>query len=146
MDHRTQKMAHMLIHLVGLILAIFGVYAAFKFHDLAMAPDLTSLHSWLGIATVSLFALQWLLGFATFWLPGAAHADTSWRASPSSCWPCADWPRGEERRCRVYRRGQAHQRHRDLHPPLRGRRRVHRRAAQGVHVGGARAAFFPLRL
>jgi cytochrome b-561 len=74
MDHRTQKMAHMLIHLVGLILAIFGVYAAFKFHDLAVAPDLTSLHSWLGIATVSLFALQWLLGFATFWLPGAAAA------------------------------------------------------------------------
>jgi cytochrome b-561 len=82
MDHRTQKMAHMLVHLVGLILAIFGVYAAFKFHDLAVAPDLTSLHSWLGIAAVSLFALQWLLGFATFWLPGAAHADTRAAAAP----------------------------------------------------------------
>lgn len=83
MDHRAQKMAHMLIHLVGLILAIFGVYAAFKFHDLAVAADLTSLHSWLGIATVSLFALQWLLGFATFWLPGAAHPDTRAAATPA---------------------------------------------------------------
>ncbi|TVU45375.1 hypothetical protein EJB05_04862, partial [Eragrostis curvula] len=82
MDHRTQKMAHMLIHLVGLILAIFGVYAAFKFHDAAVSPDLTSLHSWLGIATLSLFALQWLFGFATFWLSGAAHEHTRAAAAP----------------------------------------------------------------
>ncbi|ONM08596.1 Cytochrome b561 [Zea mays] len=81
-DHRTQKMAHMLIHLVGLILAIFGVYAAFKFHDAAVAPDLTSLHSWLGIAAVALFGLQWLFGFVTFWLP-AAHADTRAAAAPA---------------------------------------------------------------
>ncbi|GJN23515.1 hypothetical protein PR202_gb11170 [Eleusine coracana subsp. coracana] len=82
MDHRTQKMAHMLIHLVGLILAIFGVYAAFKYHDAAVAPDLTSLHSWLGITAVSLFALQWLFGFAAFWLPGAAHPETRAAAAP----------------------------------------------------------------
>lgn len=82
MDHRIQKLAHMLIHLVGLILAIFGVYAAFKYHDAAVAPDLTSLHSWLGITAVSLFALQWLFGFATFWLPGAAHPDTRAAAAP----------------------------------------------------------------
>ena len=44
-DHRMQKMAHMMIHLVGLILGIFGVYAAFKFHDAAVVPDLMSLHS-----------------------------------------------------------------------------------------------------
>ncbi|XP_062213288.1 probable transmembrane ascorbate ferrireductase 3 [Phragmites australis] len=82
MDHRTQKMAHMLIHLVGLILGIFGVYAAFKFHDVAVAPDLVSLHSWLGITTVSLFGLQWLLGFVTFWLPGA-HERTRAAAAPA---------------------------------------------------------------
>ncbi|KAL6909465.1 hypothetical protein ACP4OV_001746 [Aristida adscensionis] len=81
MDHRTQKMAHMLIHLVGLILAIFGVYAAFKFHDAAVAPSLVSLHSWLGIAAVSLFALQWLFGFATFWLRGSGGAGESTRAA-----------------------------------------------------------------
>lgn len=82
MDHRTQKMAHMMIHLVALILGIFGVYAAFKYHDAAVAPDLTSLHSWLGIAAVALFGLQWLFGFVTFWLPGA-HERTRAAAAPA---------------------------------------------------------------
>ncbi|CAL4926992.1 unnamed protein product [Urochloa decumbens] len=82
MDHRTQKMAHMMIHLVGLILGIFGVYAAFKFHDAAVAPDLMSLHSWLGITAIALFGLQWLFGFVTFWLP-AAHEHTRAAAAPA---------------------------------------------------------------
>nr|CAB3493467.1 unnamed protein product [Digitaria exilis] len=82
MDHRTQKMAHMMIHLVGLILGIFGVYAAFKFHAAAVAPDLTSLHSWLGITAIALFGLQWLFGFVTFWLP-AAHERTRAAAAPA---------------------------------------------------------------
>ncbi|CAN6309602.1 unnamed protein product [Urochloa humidicola] len=82
MDHRTQKMAHMMIHLVGLILGIFGVYAAFKFHDAAVAPDLTSLHSWLGITAIALFGLQWLFGFVTFWLP-SAHDRTRAAAAPA---------------------------------------------------------------
>ncbi|RLN39204.1 putative transmembrane ascorbate ferrireductase 3 [Panicum miliaceum] len=82
MDHRTQKMAHMMIHLVGLILGIFGVYAAFKFHDAAKVPDLMSLHSWLGITAIALFGLQWLFGFVTFWLP-AAHEHTRAAAAPA---------------------------------------------------------------
>ncbi|XP_039782849.1 probable transmembrane ascorbate ferrireductase 3 [Panicum virgatum] len=81
-DHRTQKMAHMMIHLVGLILGIFGVYAAFKFHDAAVVPDLMSLHSWLGITAIALFGLQWLFGFVTFWLP-AAHEHTRDAAAPA---------------------------------------------------------------
>ncbi|KAF8734317.1 hypothetical protein HU200_014541 [Digitaria exilis] len=76
------KMAHMMIHLVGLILGIFGVYAAFKFHAAAVAPDLTSLHSWLGITAIALFGLQWLFGFVTFWLP-AAHERTRAAAAPA---------------------------------------------------------------
>ena len=81
-DHRMQKMAHMMIHLVGLILGIFGVYAAFKFHDAAVVPDLMSLHSWLGITAIALFGLQWLFGFVTFWLP-AAHEHTRDAAAPA---------------------------------------------------------------
>ncbi|XP_006651753.2 probable transmembrane ascorbate ferrireductase 3 [Oryza brachyantha] len=82
MDHRTQKMVHMLVHLVALILGIFGVYAAFKFHDAAVAPDLVSLHSWLGILAIALFALQWLFGFFAFWLPGA-HERARAAAAPA---------------------------------------------------------------
>ncbi|KAL5217159.1 hypothetical protein ABZP36_017843 [Zizania latifolia] len=81
MDHRTQKMVHMLVHLVALILGIFGVYAAFKFHDAAVAPDLVTLHSWLGILAIALFGLQWLFGFVAFWLPGT-HERTRAAAAP----------------------------------------------------------------
>ncbi|KAG8062350.1 hypothetical protein GUJ93_ZPchr0003g17931 [Zizania palustris] len=81
MDHRTQKMVHMLVHLVALILGIFGVYAAFKFHDVAVAPDLVTLHSWLGILAIALFGLQWLFGFVAFWLPGT-HERTRAAAAP----------------------------------------------------------------
>ncbi|KAF3432065.1 hypothetical protein FNV43_RR26804 [Rhamnella rubrinervis] len=30
-----------------------------------------SLHSWLGIITICALGLQWLLGFFTYWFPGA---------------------------------------------------------------------------
>ena len=53
----------------------------------------------------------------------------------------ADGARGEERRGRIDRRDEAHQCHGDLHPPLRGRRRVNCRAAQGVLVGGGASLF-----
>uniref|UniRef100_M8BZT9 Cytochrome b561 n=1 Tax=Aegilops tauschii TaxID=37682 RepID=M8BZT9_AEGTA len=40
MNHRAQKMVHMLVHLVAFILGVFGIYAAFKFHNVAVVPDL----------------------------------------------------------------------------------------------------------
>ncbi|KAK1315024.1 putative ascorbate-specific transmembrane electron transporter 1 [Acorus calamus] len=33
--------------------------------------DMESIHSWIGMATVCLFGLQWLVGFVSFWFPGA---------------------------------------------------------------------------
>lgn len=82
MNHRAQKVVHMLVHLVAFILGVFGIYAAFKFHDAAVAPDLVSLHSWLGIAAISLFGLQWLVGFAVFWMPGT-HEHARAAAAPA---------------------------------------------------------------
>ena len=81
MNHRAQKMVHMLVHLVAFILGVFGIYAAFKFHNVAVVPDLLSLHSWIGIGAISLFALQWLIGFAVFWMPGT-HEHTRAAAAP----------------------------------------------------------------
>uniref|UniRef100_A0A453H7U5 Cytochrome b561 domain-containing protein n=1 Tax=Aegilops tauschii subsp. strangulata TaxID=200361 RepID=A0A453H7U5_AEGTS len=81
MNHRAQKMVHMLVHLVAFILGVFGIYAAFKFHNVAVVPDLVSLHSWIGIGAISLFALQWLIGFAVFWMPGT-HEHTRAAAAP----------------------------------------------------------------
>ncbi|KAG9457337.1 hypothetical protein H6P81_001845 [Aristolochia fimbriata] len=71
-ERKIQKMVHMLLHLIALVLGIVGVYAAFKFHDESQIPDMYSLHSWLGLVTIVLFGLQWLFGFVAFWYPRAA--------------------------------------------------------------------------
>lgn len=54
----AKKAVHLLLHLVAMAFAAVGLYAAFKFHHDAGAADLRSLHSWLGIATIALYALQ----------------------------------------------------------------------------------------
>ncbi|WOL02603.1 putative ascorbate-specific transmembrane electron transporter 1 [Canna indica] len=71
--HAVQKSVHMMLHLVALGLGILGIYAAFKYHKANTMPDMVSLHSWLGICTISLFGLQWLIGFASFWLGMASQ-------------------------------------------------------------------------
>jgi cytochrome b-561 len=70
----ARKKAHLGLHAVGLAAAALGLYAVFKFHAESGIPDLYSLHSWLGVATVSLYALQWLAGFLAFFFPGAPPA------------------------------------------------------------------------
>lgn len=60
--------------LQGLVLIFTGVglKAVFDSHNFnAHGPvkNLYSLHSWLGLAAVILFALQWVMGFVTFLLP-----------------------------------------------------------------------------
>ncbi|KAL6906246.1 hypothetical protein ACP4OV_003847 [Aristida adscensionis] len=67
----VKKAVHLLLHVVSLAFAAVGLYAAFKFHRDFDLPDLQSLHSWLGIATVALYALQWLVAFVYFVFPGA---------------------------------------------------------------------------
>lgn len=69
-----RKKAHLALHAVGLAVGILGVYAVFKFHVESGIPNLYTLHSWIGIATVSLYAIQWLAGFLAFFFPGAAPA------------------------------------------------------------------------
>ncbi|XP_066375499.1 probable ascorbate-specific transmembrane electron transporter 1 isoform X2 [Miscanthus floridulus] len=67
----AKKAVHLLLHLVALAFVAVGLYAAFKFHHDNGLPDIRSLHSWLGIATISLYALQWLVAFVYFVFPGA---------------------------------------------------------------------------
>ncbi|KAM5225672.1 lysosomal membrane ascorbate-dependent ferrireductase CYB561A3 isoform 1-T2 [Hipposideros larvatus] len=85
------KIAHAALHLLAFILTVLGLVAVFRYHNHAHIANLYSLHSWLGITTVFLFACQvgalhpplgphctsslcsqWFLGFAVFLLPWAS--------------------------------------------------------------------------
>ncbi|KAF8021180.1 hypothetical protein BT93_G1570 [Corymbia citriodora subsp. variegata] len=68
-NRETQKTIHLILHLIALLLGILGIYAVFKFHHELQIANLYSLHSWLGITTISLFGLQWLLAFFSFVFP-----------------------------------------------------------------------------
>ncbi|XP_006828024.2 probable ascorbate-specific transmembrane electron transporter 1 [Amborella trichopoda] len=69
---KAQKAVHLLLHLVALLAGVVGVYVAFKFKRESGLKDMSSLHSWFGMATICLYGLQWLLAFLFFWFPGAA--------------------------------------------------------------------------
>ncbi|KAK3758106.1 hypothetical protein RRG08_006681 [Elysia crispata] len=66
------KMGHTAVHLGAIAFAVVGLVAAFDSHNLRdkPIPNLYSLHSWIGIVVVSLFCLQWVLGFSAYLLPG----------------------------------------------------------------------------
>ncbi|CAJ1935454.1 unnamed protein product [Sphenostylis stenocarpa] len=71
--YETQKIVHLTLHLIAIILGIVGLCAVFKFHDMMNWADVDSLHSWIGIGTFCLFGLQWLLGLA-FMLQGSTQS------------------------------------------------------------------------
>ncbi|XP_062493110.1 lysosomal membrane ascorbate-dependent ferrireductase CYB561A3 [Pezoporus occidentalis] len=65
------KVLHSSLALAALALAALGLVAVFRFHNEHGTPNMYSLHSWLGMATILLFSCQWLAGFSTFLLPWA---------------------------------------------------------------------------
>ncbi|XP_053195482.1 lysosomal membrane ascorbate-dependent ferrireductase CYB561A3-like [Scomber japonicus] len=65
----TWKLVHAGFMLLALFLSVLGLCAVFDFHRGFHIPDLYSLHSWLGICTVVMFAFQWGLGLAGFLFP-----------------------------------------------------------------------------
>ncbi|XVF71677.1 hypothetical protein PTKIN_Ptkin12aG0058900 [Pterospermum kingtungense] len=68
-----KKLAHLTIQCLAFILSIIGVWAALKFHNDKGIDNFYSLHSWLGLACLFLFGIQWAAGFATFWYPGGSR-------------------------------------------------------------------------
>ncbi|TVU29038.1 hypothetical protein EJB05_20580 [Eragrostis curvula] len=70
-NHDTTKLIHLILHAIALVLGSFGIYFAFKFHNESGIANLYSLHSWLGIGTISLYGIQWVFGFVAFFFPGA---------------------------------------------------------------------------
>ncbi|KAL6351505.1 hypothetical protein AAG906_040859 [Vitis piasezkii] len=80
-EKAVQKFIHMLLHLIAICMGIIGIHAVLKFHNKENIEDFYSLHSWVGIATFSIFLLQWLVGFVLFMFPKASPG-TRARALP----------------------------------------------------------------
>ncbi|KAM7516622.1 hypothetical protein LguiA_006205 [Lonicera macranthoides] len=68
-----KKLVHLTLQFLAFILSIIGVWAALKFHNEKGIDNFYSLHSWLGLACLFLFGIQWAAGFATFWYPGGSR-------------------------------------------------------------------------
>ncbi|XP_027359106.1 probable transmembrane ascorbate ferrireductase 2 [Abrus precatorius] len=68
-----KKAVHLALQFVALFLSLIGVWAAWKFHIDKGIDNFYSLHSWLGLACLFLFSIQWGAGFATFWYPGGSR-------------------------------------------------------------------------
>ncbi|AED94343.1 cytochrome b-561 [Arabidopsis thaliana] len=68
-----KKLVHLTLQLTAFILSLIGVWAALKFHIDKGIENFYSLHSWLGLACLFLFAFQWAAGFVTYWYPGGSR-------------------------------------------------------------------------
>ena len=65
-------MYHFWLHTASLITIVLGVTAAYKSHTLKRPtpiPNFYSVHSWLGVATLALLVLQYLLAAGAFLWP-----------------------------------------------------------------------------
>ncbi|CAL8347555.1 unnamed protein product [Lota lota] len=68
-DKLPWKLAHASLMLLALLLSVVGLCAVFLVHGAERIPPLYSLHSWTGICSVALFAMQWAVGLGGFLLP-----------------------------------------------------------------------------
>jgi hypothetical protein len=76
LEKSITKPLHYTLLFISFIVICFGLHAVFKYHDTKMfkgnskpIPNMTSLHSWLGITTVVLFSAQLTAG-AYHFIPG----------------------------------------------------------------------------
>ncbi|XP_030006548.1 cytochrome b ascorbate-dependent protein 3-like [Sphaeramia orbicularis] len=60
------KLVHAGLMLLALLLSILGLCAVFDSHRGLKIRDLSSIHSWVAISAVIMFAFQWISGLAGF--------------------------------------------------------------------------------
>lgn len=65
------KITHATIHALAFFFTVYGLIAAFDSHNYAKPsiPNLYSLHSWIGLSAVIVFACQYVVGFIAFLFP-----------------------------------------------------------------------------
>lgn len=65
-SRNMKKTVHLGMQGVALAIGVFGIWTKFHGKD-GVVANFYSLHSWMGLICVLLFALQWLMGFLSFW-------------------------------------------------------------------------------
>jgi cytochrome b-561 len=68
-SRKTKKAVHLWLQGMALASAVFGIWTKFHYQRGVFA-NFYSLHSWMGLLSVSLFAAQWVTGFMSFWHRG----------------------------------------------------------------------------
>ncbi|XP_029937231.1 plasma membrane ascorbate-dependent reductase CYBRD1 isoform X2 [Myripristis murdjan] len=63
------KLIHAGLNLLAFVFAVISLVAVFDFHNAAKIPNMYSLHSWVGLSAVILYALQILLGIGVYLIP-----------------------------------------------------------------------------
>ncbi|CAM6093418.1 unnamed protein product [Calypogeia fissa] len=66
-DKKFKKLVHLIMQAIAFVFVLVGVWAAYRNHLMNNIDNFYSLHSWLGITTVILFFIQWVVGFTSFW-------------------------------------------------------------------------------
>ncbi|KAJ6421456.1 CYTOCHROME B561-RELATED [Salix viminalis] len=68
-----KKLVHLTLQFLAFCLSLIGFWTALKFHNDKGIDNFYSLHSWLGLACLFLFSIQWASGFVTLWYPGGSR-------------------------------------------------------------------------
>ncbi|XP_063789548.1 plasma membrane ascorbate-dependent reductase CYBRD1 [Pseudophryne corroboree] len=63
------KFIHASLHLIALVLVAVALVAVFEYHDAKTIPNMYSLHSWVGLTVVILFALQVVVSMIVYLIP-----------------------------------------------------------------------------
>lgn len=66
------KLLHGAVNLLAFVFAVLGLVAVFRFHNHMLIPNMYSLHSWIGLITVTLYACQLVFAFVSFLYPKIA--------------------------------------------------------------------------
>jgi len=68
---KSLKITHATIHALAFFFTVYGLIAAFDSHNYAKIPiaNLYSLHSWIGLLAVIIFAGQYVAGFTFYLFP-----------------------------------------------------------------------------
>ncbi|KAI3882861.1 hypothetical protein MKW92_034967 [Papaver armeniacum] len=68
-SRNSKKLVHLTMQGVALASGTFGIWTKF-YLERGVLSNFYSLHSWMGLMCISLFAAQWLMGFFSFWHRG----------------------------------------------------------------------------